>query len=155
MGDLFICLQWILFAKRPLSPHELFLAIQAHEETFLPLNAMQLAENSRMVFAKQSMPTEDTTLAATACGQHAYPPLDGDGENLVKRFILSASKGLVEITKSRKSPTVQFIHESVRDFLLKDDGITHLIDEMGIAVSRPMIQWNDKSEEIERSDHSE
>ncbi|KAJ0422065.1 hypothetical protein BJY00DRAFT_300464 [Aspergillus carlsbadensis] len=97
MEDLFICLQWILFAKRPLSPHELFLAIQAHEETLLRLNAMQPAENSWMRF-------------------------------------LSASKGLAEITKSRKSPTVQFIHESVRDFLLKDDGITYLIDEMGIAL---------------------
>jgi ankyrin repeat protein len=134
MDDLFICLQWILFAKRPLSPHELFLAIQAHEETFLPLNAMQPAENSRMVFAEQSMPTENTELASRACGQRVYPPLDDDGQNLVKRFLLSASKGLAEITKSRKSPTVQFIHESVRDFLLKDDGITHLINEMGIAL---------------------
>jgi ankyrin repeat protein len=134
MEDLFICLQWILFAKRPLSPHELFLAIQAHEETILPLNAMQPAEDSRILFAEQSVPTENTELAAPAFGQRDYPPLDGDGENLVKRFLLSASKGLAEITKSRKSPTVQFIHESVRDFLLKDDGITHLIEEMGIAL---------------------
>ncbi|PIG81608.1 Pfs [Aspergillus arachidicola] len=37
-------------------------------------------------------------------------------EEDVNRFILDSSKGLAEVTKS-KSPTVQFIHESVRDFL--------------------------------------
>ncbi|PSN73262.1 ankyrin [Corynespora cassiicola Philippines] len=40
----------------------------------------------------------------------------------IERFILNASKGLAEITKS-KNPTVQFIHESVRDFLLKEEGL--------------------------------
>jgi hypothetical protein len=37
------------------------------------------------------------------------------------RFVHSSSKGLAEVTKS-KEPTVQFIHESVRDFLLLKDG---------------------------------
>ncbi|KAM0256047.1 hypothetical protein ACHAQJ_005246 [Trichoderma viride] len=37
----------------------------------------------------------------------------------IKRRILNSSKGLTEVTKS-KIPTVQFIHESVKDFLLKD-----------------------------------
>ena len=37
-------------------------------------------------------------------------------------FILSSSKGLAETTKS-KAHTVQFIHESVRDFLLKENGL--------------------------------
>jgi ankyrin repeat protein/nucleoside phosphorylase len=36
----------------------------------------------------------------------------------INRFILSSSKGLAEATRS-KTPTIQFIHESVRDFLLK------------------------------------
>ncbi|KAH0162964.1 purine and uridine phosphorylase, partial [Aureobasidium melanogenum] len=39
----------------------------------------------------------------------------------INRFILSSSKGLAEATKS-KTPTIQFIHESVRDFLLKESG---------------------------------
>lgn len=39
-----------------------------------------------------------------------------------RRYILSNSKGLAESTKS-KIPTVQLIHESVRDFLLKEDGL--------------------------------
>ncbi|KAJ9642129.1 hypothetical protein H2204_002498 [Knufia peltigerae] len=43
----------------------------------------------------------------------------------MNRFVLSSSKGLAELTKS-KTPTVQFIHESVRDFLLKDNGLCEL-----------------------------
>ncbi|KAI4850718.1 purine and uridine phosphorylase [Aureobasidium sp. EXF-8845] len=39
----------------------------------------------------------------------------------IKRFILSSSKGLAEPTKSKTS-RVQFIHESVRDFLLRENG---------------------------------
>jgi hypothetical protein len=38
----------------------------------------------------------------------------------MKRFILDSSKGLAEITKSDR-PKVQFIHESVRDIILKGD----------------------------------
>jgi hypothetical protein len=44
---------------------------------------------------------------------------------VLRKFILDSSKGLAEITKS-KNPTVQFIHESVRDFLLKDGGMEKL-----------------------------
>ncbi|TDZ49941.1 Vegetative incompatibility protein HET-E-1 [Colletotrichum trifolii] len=43
-------------------------------------------------------------------------------EDSMDRFVLSSSKGLAEMTKS-KEPTIQFIHESVRDFLLKDKGL--------------------------------
>ncbi|KAG9836642.1 purine and uridine phosphorylase, partial [Aureobasidium melanogenum] len=50
----------------------------------------------------------------------AWDPKDVTIED-VNRFILSSSKGLAEPTRS-KTPTVQFIHESVRDFLLKDSG---------------------------------
>ncbi|KAL3296536.1 Pfs domain-containing protein [Colletotrichum asianum] len=43
----------------------------------------------------------------------------------MNQFMVSSSKGLAEMTKS-KNAIVQFIHESVRDFLLKDDGLTTL-----------------------------
>ncbi|KAI9158022.1 putative NACHT and Ankyrin domain protein [Paramyrothecium foliicola] len=45
--------------------------------------------------------------------------------NVIRKFVLSSSKGLAEITKSDE-PTVQFIHESVRDFLVTDNGINKL-----------------------------
>lgn len=43
----------------------------------------------------------------------------------MRNFILTSSKGLAEVTKSRQ-PKVQFIHESVRDFLLKDNGLSKI-----------------------------
>ncbi|KAK1566078.1 uncharacterized protein LY79DRAFT_112720 [Colletotrichum navitas] len=46
------------------------------------------------------------------------------------RLIVSSSKGLAETTKS-DDRTVQFIHESVRDFLLKDNGLRTLWPDMG------------------------
>lgn len=49
---------------------------------------------------------------------------------IMDRFVISASKGLAEITKSEHQ-TVQFIHESVRDFLLKDKGFEDLWPEHG------------------------
>jgi len=41
----------------------------------------------------------------------------------IKRSLLNSSKGLAEVTKS-SIPTVQFIHESVKDFLLKEHGLS-------------------------------
>ncbi|OHF04435.1 hypothetical protein CORC01_00287 [Colletotrichum orchidophilum] len=46
------------------------------------------------------------------------------------RLIVSSSKGLAETTRS-DDKTVQFIHESVRDFLLKDNGLRNLWPELG------------------------
>ncbi|KAK1541509.1 hypothetical protein CPAR01_07498 [Colletotrichum paranaense] len=45
------------------------------------------------------------------------------------RLIVSSSKGLAETTRS-DDKTVQFIHESVRDFLIKDNGLRTLWPEM-------------------------
>lgn len=43
----------------------------------------------------------------------------------LRKFVLDCLKGLAEITKSNV-PTVQWIHESVRDFFLRDDGLSRL-----------------------------
>ncbi|KAG9757454.1 purine and uridine phosphorylase, partial [Aureobasidium melanogenum] len=97
MDNLKLCLKWILYAERPLSPEELYFAIRS----------------------------TSSSAPATAW----------DPENLkieyIKRFILSSSKGLADATKS-KSPTIQFIHESVRDFLLKESG-SALQADIGLA----------------------
>ncbi|KAH7255956.1 hypothetical protein BKA59DRAFT_498766 [Fusarium tricinctum] len=51
------------------------------------------------------------------------PPINiSDASSCIKRFIISSSKGLAEITKAKK-PIVQFIYESVCDFLIKDKGL--------------------------------
>ncbi|VUC37256.1 unnamed protein product [Clonostachys rosea] len=48
----------------------------------------------------------------------------------ISRYVTSSSKGLAEITKS-KPPTIQFIHESVKDFLLKHNGLNILWPDLG------------------------
>lgn len=91
IDELVLCLQWILFAKRPLRPEELYFAVQ------LGLDP-----------AKPSRWDQDNT-----------------GSDMIDRFNLNVSKGLTEVTK--KKSTVQFIHESVRDYLLRDDGLRTLL----------------------------
>lgn len=81
------CLQWILFAERPLRPEELYFAI--------------LSDASR-------------TLAHREVSEHD-----------IQRFILDSSFGFIDIIGSNdyNHKTVQFIHESVKDFLLKGNGL--------------------------------
>jgi ankyrin repeat protein len=57
------------------------------------------------------------------CGQNDV------NENDMRRFLLDASKGLAEMTKGI-NPTVQFIHESVRGYLL-DVGLVTLDPSLG------------------------
>jgi hypothetical protein len=94
--ELVQCIQWVLFAKQPLSPEQLYLAI---------LSGIEPEAVSRWD------PDEIT-------------------KDVIIRFILDSSKGLVEITRS-KLRRVQFIHESVRDFLLKEDGLGNIWPELG------------------------
>ncbi|KAK3900758.1 hypothetical protein C8A05DRAFT_35585, partial [Staphylotrichum tortipilum] len=79
-----ICLQWILFATRPLKPQELYFAIQ---------------------FGLKEAPCS---------GQWDQETVD---LNEMKAFVRHSSKGLAGVTRSKTSE-VQFIHESVREFLL-------------------------------------
>jgi len=52
-----------------------------------------------------------------------------DAAQCFDKSVVSSSKGLAEITKA-KQPTVQFIHESVRDFLIKDKGLAEIWPEL-------------------------
>ncbi|KAL7919128.1 ankyrin repeat-containing domain protein [Trichoderma austrokoningii] len=56
--------------------------------------------------------------------------------DMMDKFVVSSSKGLAEATKS-KQRTVQFIHESVRDFLIKDNGFQELWPEFGYDFESP------------------
>jgi hypothetical protein len=88
VDELVLCLQWILYAKRPLKREELYFAV------------------------------------LTGVDPRAVSGWDPDATTTadMERFILDCSKGLAELTKT-KDQTVQFIHESVRDFLFQE---THL-----------------------------
>ncbi|KAJ4264345.1 hypothetical protein NW762_005541 [Fusarium torreyae] len=61
------------------------------------------------------------------------PNLDTHASN---KLVTSSSKGLAEITNS-SPPTVQFIHESVRDFLLKERGLQALWPDLGFEWEGP------------------
>ena len=107
MESLLLCIQWVLFATRPLKVEEFYFAALSG----LDPNSDVLCE-----------------------WDPDYIDLDA-----MKRFILSSSKGLIEVTRL-KDRSVQFIHESVRDFLIKDNGLRELF---------PNLQQN-----IEGSSHS-
>lgn len=104
-----LCIQWILFATRPLKIEEYFFALRE-------------ADNETIMSSWQSGEISQDDLC---------------------QFVLSSSKGFAEVTKTRsnkKSPTIQFIHESVRDFFLSrnSDGIRRLwprIDDTTFASS--------------------
>ncbi|KAK4656128.1 hypothetical protein QC762_0057190 [Podospora pseudocomata] len=97
-----LCILWILFAKRPLTPAEFRHALWAG-----------LLERH---LVDRELP-DDTHMDAV-------------------KLVTSSSKGLAEITKS-KHQTVQFIHESVRDFLVKEKGIQDLWPELGFDLEGP------------------
>ncbi|KAJ4050075.1 hypothetical protein NW756_006734 [Fusarium oxysporum] len=92
--ELLLCIQWVLFARNPLKPEQLYFVVRSHTE-------------------------------CTTCKWDR----DEIGELAIRNFILSSSKGLAEVTRVKKDPTVQFIHESVRDFLLKDNGLSEILME--------------------------
>ncbi|KAK8124026.1 hypothetical protein PG999_003944 [Apiospora kogelbergensis] len=64
------------------------------------------------------------------------PNAEDDEANMA--LAASSSKGLVEITNAaKKGSTVQFIHESVRDFLIKERGIQELWPDLGFEWEGP------------------
>ncbi|KAI4252106.1 MAG: hypothetical protein L6R42_008106 [Xanthoria sp. 1 TBL-2021] len=103
--ELILCLQWILYAERPMKREELYYAIlsSTDEEALTPWDP-------EMVTAQD-----------------------------IDKFILSCSKGLAETTNP-KSQTVQFIHESVRDFLLGKNGINKLRSELDFGQSHERLK---------------
>lgn len=104
---LLLSLTWILFAKRPLRPEEFFHALSSG----LSLNER---DSSKIRFPD----------ARSLSSSH------------FKRNVINSSKGLAEVTRSRPE-SVQFIHESVKDFLVKDNGLRELWPELEFDFERP------------------
>ena len=105
MEELVLCLQWILYAKRPLKREEVYHAILSGTDP-----------EALSVSMSEEITAQD-----------------------MERFILSCSKGLAETTKL-KAQTVQFIHESVRDFLLAKNGFNKLKLELGFGLSQDRLK---------------
>lgn len=94
---------WILFSKRPLDPVEYYHAL------WVGLMLKGLAD-----------PDVPSTSSA-------------DSSLVVRRFVISSTKGFAEVTTGHEGgdAKVQFIHESVRDFLIKDRGLQQLWPDLG------------------------
>jgi hypothetical protein len=98
MGYFRLGILWTLFAARPLGPREYYHAM------WISLLSENLVDDK-------------------------VPPVTlPDSNEVISNFVITSSKGLIEVTRS-EYPAVQFIHESLRDFLLKDNGIRHLWPE--------------------------
>ncbi|KAK4444775.1 hypothetical protein QBC34DRAFT_474288 [Podospora aff. communis PSN243] len=114
---LLACILWILCAKRPLTPAEF-------------RHAMWVA------LLHQQSTQNDCDLVDSN-----VPDVENTNSNAI--LVTSSSKGLAEVSNS-DPPTVQFIHESVRDFLVKDRGLQELWPDVG-------FQWEALGHEKLRS----
>ncbi|KAL7948778.1 purine and uridine phosphorylase [Trichoderma barbatum] len=74
-----------------------------------------------VLFSKQPLRPEQLYFAMLPDDQYEWNPNEITVSDM-ERFILNSSKGLTEVSKS-KSPTVQFIHESVKDYLMRENGL--------------------------------
>ncbi|KAI5921697.1 ankyrin [Camillea tinctor] len=119
LNKLVLCLQWILFANRPLRPEELYFAMQ-----------LNLESKFGSYWDREQIPIDQ-----------------------INRFNLQVSKGLTEVTKAKlgrsetraskdttkfgaSKATIQFIHESVRDYLLVEGGLQAIIEQqLGIGTN--------------------
>jgi ankyrin repeat protein len=80
-----------------------------------------------ILFAQRPLKREELYFAITTdCSNDDIEDWDRDEitADVMERFLLDASKGLAEMTRG-KQPTVQFIHESVKEYLLST-GLTKL-----------------------------
>ncbi|PQE16172.1 Pfs NB-ARC and Ankyrin domain protein [Rutstroemia sp. NJR-2017a BVV2] len=96
MEEMKLCLQWILYAKRPLKREELYFAILSGLEPHDPFQ----------VWDADDIDVNDMSL-----------------------FILSSSKGLAEITKSKSKNHTDMIL-CMRDFLLKENGLSQVLADI-------------------------
>ena len=112
MNELLLCFLWILCAQRPLRPEEFYHALWSG---LLPQNG------------SSHVRAPDTSIQDIS-----------DNLSRTHRYVISSSKGLAEVTGSNSDKkTVQFIHESVRDFLIKDKGLYELWPELGLDWESP------------------
>jgi ankyrin repeat protein len=108
----------------PSGLHELFLDMLTRDKR--RLGHFRLCVEIILYALRPLIPSE----FRIAVEAHSEPSTFGyDYESMtsdnLRKFVLDCSKGLAEITKSNV-PTVQWIHESVRDFFLRDDGLSRL-----------------------------
>jgi ankyrin repeat protein len=120
----------------PSGLHELFLDMLTRDQR--RLGHFRLCVEIILYALRPLLPSE-FRIAVEAHGEPSTFGYDDDSmtpDNL-RKFVLDCLKGLAEITKSNV-PTVQWIHESVRDFFLRDDGLSRLRNYEEISHDLPI-----------------
>ncbi|KAH7008806.1 hypothetical protein EDB80DRAFT_536180, partial [Ilyonectria destructans] len=123
LSAIWVMIEWILFAVRPLSPNELRWAMAVDAES--PHESLEKCASARDFIVDDSIEGRITTLG---CGLvEIIPPTDSKG------------------------PIVQFIHESVREFFF-DNRLSAKADESGghLRLARSCIRYL-KMKEISKS----
>ncbi|KAI0545354.1 hypothetical protein F4679DRAFT_478587 [Xylaria curta] len=120
MNEFKLSIQWILFAREPLNPAEYYYALLSgfHERSELGMwddHEMTIENMAQYVLTSSKGLAEVTKLSSPRhqvreLGEHSGFPEAPDTSDL----------------DFYKSLRVQFIHESVQDFLLKDGGINEI-----------------------------
>jgi ankyrin repeat protein/nucleoside phosphorylase len=107
---------WILCSTRPLTP------VEHHHAIWAGLAMKNVADDQP--------PQSKTDIS----------------EDNAQISVVSTSKGLAEVTKvaAKGRATVQFIHQSVRDFLIKDQGLYELWPDLG-------LDWESAGHELLKS----
>lgn len=105
--------QWMLFSLRPLKSTELYVAMEFSRS---PLDA-----------------------------DWKDPGIKPPTPERLAKYILNYSRGLVELvgTSTDQLPTVQFIHETVREFLLKENGLASIMPALGtklVGISHEILR---------------
>ncbi|KAK0668621.1 ankyrin repeat-containing domain protein [Cercophora samala] len=127
---LLLCIQWLLFTRTPLEPEQFYYAL---------LSGLGSDDNLDSDHGWHSSPEPDADSDSREGSHLNNEPTEMTEDAVtarllaVHRFIRNRSKGLAEVTQSKKAPVVQFIHESVRDFLLKEEkkGLRVIWPELG------------------------
>ncbi|WPA97511.1 uncharacterized protein RHO25_002121 [Cercospora beticola] len=119
MEEFHLCIQWILFAQRPLRIDEFYFAMDS---------GMQNHSSGGAVWQPEPWDRESVTI------------------DQIKRYVQTSSKGLAEVVPPilpwrMEEATVQFIHESVRDFFLRDG---HLADLLSISRDQARTHSHEK-----------
>lgn len=123
-------------AQIPTGLHELFVDILTRDQR--RLGHFRLCVEIILYAVRPLKPSEFRTAIEGYSDFSAFG-YDSDlmGSDSLRKFVLDCSKGLAEITKSGV-PTVQWIHESVRDFFLSEDGMSRLRDTEGSSQDLPI-----------------
>ncbi|KAJ0426585.1 hypothetical protein BJY00DRAFT_298137 [Aspergillus carlsbadensis] len=96
-----------------------------------------------ILYARRHLSQEElyfAILAGTMCSSDLVSwTAEEVDEEVIKKFVLDSSKGLVEVTKGRK-PTVQFIHESVREFLIDESLVNVTVGSIAAGPSHEALR---------------